>query len=136
MKIVDSNGNCVDRCYSTCNNCTVQGDENNHMCTECKEGKYGIEQCQNNCSENCLYNTCDIDTGYCPCKPGYFGRQCDKVCEGCLDTCDVDTGECTNHDCKKGFFNAKYCNNICNEGCQCDMFTGDCFFCENNKKCF
>ena len=116
-------------CELICEKCNDTG------CTICKDKtKYGI-QCNNNCPENCYFNSdkrkCDQDSGDCfSCISGKTGIKCDKDCNiGCnltLANCDMKNGNCL---CKEGYYGEK-CGNTCDENCKkCDSKNGTCYQC-------
>ena len=50
--IIDFKYNLIEQCYSTCKNCTGQGDKDDHQCTECIPGYYKAYN-SNNCIIGC-----------------------------------------------------------------------------------
>lgn len=46
------------------------------------------------------------------CYSGYFGKNCEKMCEGCISSmCDRTTGLCKNTTgCEPGYLYGGYCN--------------------------
>ena len=72
--------------------------------------------------------SCNKDDGTCsPCKPGFYGNNCELKCDGCLSgACDQDSGACT-QGCLLGFH-----GNKCEETCpqclygRCDHSSGEC----------
>ena len=118
-------------CPTNCNKC-----KNEKQCYSCKEGKYGIK-CEEDCSKNCNENHCDID-GNCQCKKEFYGEKCSLSCFGCADNgCNGETGICIDHYCSSGYFDPRMCNKTCGDKCKgegkCDLFTGECISCEENK---
>ena len=118
-------------CPTNCNKC-----ENKNKCNSCKEGKYGIK-CEEDCSKNCNENRCDIN-GNCQCKKEFYGEKCSLSCFGCADNgCNGITGICIDHYCSVGYFDPRMCNKTCGDKCggegKCDLFTGECISCDENK---
>ncbi|KAK3794687.1 hypothetical protein RRG08_056703 [Elysia crispata] len=75
---------------------------------ECPFTKWG-PRCNEDCSVDCLNQTCHHETGHCMgCRPGRLGELCQLECpiyrfgagctqsclDFCLDHCDAETGEC------------------------------------------
>ena len=95
---------------------------------KCHAGFFG-EVCEQNCSEYCKTQGCDINNGFCECKVGYAGNPCTK----CPPNCDLfgcnDNFHC--YTCKPGFY-GNFCNQTClhcqdytcnrdNGTCKCDV---------------
>ena len=118
-------------CPTNCNTC-LDADK----CTTCKDGKYGTDKCDRNCSSHCEGRTCEID-GKCNCDSKFYGETCDLECKGCsVNGCEDKTGICVDHFCLDSFYDPRMCNETCSEKCvdkKCDIFTGQCISCENNK---
>ena len=118
-------------CPTNCNTCLDA-----ERCTSCKDGKYGSNKCDRNCSSHCEGRTCEIN-GKCNCDSKFYGETCDLECKGCsANGCEDKTGICVDHFCLDSFYDARMCNKTCSENCldkKCDIFTGECISCENNK---
>ena len=118
-------------CPVNCNTCTGI-----NKCTSCKDGKYGKENCEKSCSSHCDGKSCELD-GSCNCENKYYGETCDSMCEGCSDNgCEDKTGKCLDHFCLDNYYDARMCNKKCSEKCEgkkCDIFTGECISCPNDK---
>ena len=132
---------CVDGYYKESSNCKICPTNCNtcldaERCTTCKDGKYGTNKCDRNCSRHCDGRTCEID-GKCNCDSKFYGETCDLECKGCsANGCEDKTGICVDHFCLDSFYDARMCNKTCSENCvdkKCDIFTGECISCENNK---
>ena len=124
------NGTKCQICPINCNTCGEGG-----KCITCKDGKYGEEKCDLNCSIHCEGNTCDIK-GRCNCESKYWGDFCDNICKGCSDNgCEDKEGICNDHYCLDNYYDPRKCDQECSEKCEgqkCDLFTGECISCPNN----
>ena len=121
---------CIE-CPVNCSTCNDAGD-----CVSCKSGRYGKDKCDKRCSINCEGEVCEID-GNCDCKSQYYGENCKYNCEGCSENgCEDRTGNCIDHYCLDSYYDPRQCNEICSENCEnkkCDIFTGECISCPDNK---
>ncbi|XP_052764670.1 multiple epidermal growth factor-like domains protein 11 [Mya arenaria] len=89
-------------------------------CT-CIQGFYG-NNCQIQCSPNCLGNSC-MDNGHCNCTPGHYLPTCKA---NCLSACQECTNDSSCSLCPSGKF-GKFCEQECRcNGNGCNMLTGDC----------
>ena len=121
-------------CKECPKNCTKCWNEN--LCYACIGGNYG-PKCNQKCSPNCNEDHCEIN-GNCHCKKDYYGKNCSSSCLGCAGNgCNEDTGICVDHYCSGEYFDPRMCNRTCGEKCggegKCDLFTGECINCEENK---
>ena len=125
------NGTKCQICPINCSTCGEGG-----KCITCKDGKYGIEKCDQNCSIHCEGNTCDIK-GRCSCESKYWGEFCNNNCKGCSDNgCEDKEGKCIDHYCLDNYYDPRKCDKECSSNCEgqkCDIFTGECISCPNNK---
>ena len=119
---------CPDNCDNAC--------EETIGCINCKKGFFDT-WCDKNCSFQCKGKKCKQKDGFCDgCEMGYYSQTCNETCRGCEEGCLFLTGECVRHECKKGYFNPIKCNKKCSDQCvdgACDLYTGDCIKCMNNK---
>ena len=117
-------------CPLNCTKC-----RNETYCEACYEGYFG-HNCQEVCSQNCQDHICDIN-GNCPCVKNFYGEKCSLNCDGCSSGgCYDENGICTEHYCSEKFYDPRMCNKSCGdcggEG-SCDLFTGECRSCEEQK---
>lgn len=98
------NENCIDGCNS-------QG-----ICNNCSSNRFG-DECENECDEMCMNDTCDRHTGWCDCGTFNFWSQNDGNCQlcsnGCNEPCKNLTGACK---CRPGYYDVT-CTKHCNKGC-------------------
>eukprot|EP00105_Crassostrea_gigas_P037704 XP_019921852.1 PREDICTED: cell death abnormality protein 1-like [Crassostrea gigas] len=127
---------------------TLQPSEPMSVCDKdlgCDVGFYG-ENCRK-CPDNCLNDTCEVQTGDCfCCKDGFSGRMCEEGCDvgfygenctkcpdNCLnDTCEVQTGDCF---CCKDGFSGKMCEEECPHGQYGKACSSQCGNCLNQMPC-
>ena len=126
---LDENNNCTE-CPKNCTICNSLDD-----CTHCIDGTYG-SACQKMCSIHCEGSTCAKD-GKCVCENKYYGPLCENNCIGCSDNgCQDKDGICKDHYCIDNYYDSRMCNETCSENCEnkkCDIFTGECISCADNK---
>ena len=139
------NGKCVEcidgyykdkenECKSCPSNCSTCGSEEN--CYSCNDGFYG-NKCDKKCSIHCEGKTCEIKDGKCNCDKNYFGKNCENNCKGCSSNgCEDKEGICNDHYCSDNYYDPRKCDKMCADECldhKCDMFTGECISCPENK---
>ena len=119
-----------EKCPELCDGCSMHG------CDNCIKGFYG-DFCDKNCPNKCLDTICEKESGECKyCVKGYYNKNCSESCSGCEEGCLMDNGECINHICKDNYFDNIFCKYHCSPTCYkgCDLYTGNCTECLNNKK--
>ena len=125
----DKNNDCKE-CPKNCITCNSVVE-----CTSCIDGNYG-SICQYICSSHCEGSTCEKD-GKCICLNRYFGPLCENNCKGCSEKgCNNKDGICNDHYCIDNYYDPRMCNETCSEKCEnkkCDIFTGECISCSDNK---
>ncbi|GAA56510.1 multiple epidermal growth factor-like domains protein 6, partial [Clonorchis sinensis] len=139
-----------DDCQLTCSHCENGGRCNRDLTgCDCPSGYQGIT-CHDMCAPNrwgfgcrelcdCMEGIpCDPNSGVCRCpvgrhgdkceiagcQPGYWGRDCDRICPDHCATnqCERDTGQCT---CAPGTYGAQ-CHLSCPEGTWGEMCQNSC----------
>jgi hypothetical protein len=127
-----SKNNKCEKCPPNCNTCT---DEN--KCTSCIENFYGENKCEKRCSSHCQGKSCEIKDGKCNCESKYFGEGCSSECNGCSENgCEDKEGICVDHYCLDNYYDPRKCDKECSKNClgeKCDIFTGECISCPENK---
>ena len=68
FKVISSNGNVIELCYSTCEECNGKGTASNQNCSKCKSGTF-LQPNSNNCDSTC---------------PNYYAKENNK-CVNCKD---------------------------------------------------
>ena len=125
----DEKNDCIE-CPKNCSTCHSLVD-----CITCIDGNYG-SACQETCSIHCEGSTCAKD-GKCICENKYYGPLCDNNCKGCSENgCNDKDGICNDHYCIDNYYDPRMCNETCSENCEnnkCDIFTGECISCSDNK---
>nr|XP_034315169.1 uncharacterized protein LOC117685067 isoform X2 [Crassostrea gigas] len=105
---------------------------NTGNCYNCIAGYYGL-QCDNECSFGCQ-KSCNMTSGLCLCKPGYYQSNCFLKCSSnCLDgECYQERGICSA--CNNGSY-GDFCDLKCFGDCndKCDKGTGICGSCAKEK---
>ncbi|MCQ2816506.1 MAG: hypothetical protein MJ252_04480 [archaeon] len=136
--------NCSLHCINTtCNKSTGKCDGGckeyfiGDKCDSCEFNRTGKE-CNNFCEFGCDLSdgiNCDMETGNCTCKVGYFKGNCSSKCpDGCdlkRFNCEEEKGIC--YECKKGLF-SDFCNETCiDKNCEeCTQRTGLCINCKKD----
>ncbi|XP_070184883.1 uncharacterized protein [Littorina saxatilis] len=121
-------------CSSPCDkNCDEGCNMTSGFCTRCKEGFWGLEFCQHNCSAHCAGPTCQRDDGNCEvCREGFYGPDCSSAChQNCEGGCNKISGHCTR--CKEGFWGLEFCQHNCSAHCAgptCQRDDGNCEECK------
>ena len=128
--------NCSDTCQDgLCNNSTGN-------CFSCATGFYGRiplskgDSCRFKCSDHCVTEHCDQDSGVCVCEPGWFGTRCDRNCPlKCSSCVGFENGKCPS--CEPGYY-GNLCDKHCPANCEkrrssttlpkCDQDSGHCEF--------
>ena len=101
----------------------------------CEPTTFG-ENCEFNCSSNCLNSLCQQDTGFCiNCKDeNTWGDLCTETCNNCEGGCNRKDGACSK-DCINKELYGPDCETPCNKGrdhCKKCNKDGNCFECDNN----
>ena len=101
----------------------------------CEPTTFG-ENCEFNCSSNCLNSLCQQDTGFCiNCKDeNTWGNLCTETCNNCEGGCNQKDGTCSK-DCINKELYGPDCETPCNKGrdhCKKCNKDGNCFECDNN----
>ncbi|XP_062579994.1 protein eyes shut homolog, partial [Saccostrea cucullata] len=131
------NASCQDTKDSYNCSCNVGFHGDGIHCTECSDTTFG-DQCSETCSCNVVGSIdCDDITGYCTCKDGWNGSNCEftSECKTGTNNCHKnascqDTKDSYNCSCNEGFYgdgiNCTECSDItfgdqCSETCSCNM---------------
>nr|XP_022315863.1 uncharacterized protein LOC111119719 [Crassostrea virginica] len=121
---------CNNVCSNLCKNSKCHSQSGD--CIDCNPGRYG-PSCQNNCSQGCR-DPCNMTSGSCTCKQGYFLANCSQVCsKHCTNSgCVKENGTCLT--CITGNYGPK-CDLTCLGDCDggCNKFTGECGTCTKTK---
>ncbi|WAR16495.1 TENX-like protein [Mya arenaria] len=97
-------------------------------CDECADGKYG-NLCNERCSDNCLNNRCDQDSGACTCENEYKfqnGTCVRSICPANCSTC-TSSDNCTS--CVDEYYHGDTCEHECSNcrsGTTCGKSDGYC----------
>eukprot|EP00105_Crassostrea_gigas_P017581 XP_011435412.1 PREDICTED: uncharacterized protein LOC105333895 isoform X1 [Crassostrea gigas] len=121
---------CNQICPSLCDKKTCK--PSTGECLSCVFGYHGVK-CDEECSSGCQ-DSCNMTSGVCVCKPGYYMRNCSLQCPAkCFNReCHQERGICMV--CNNGTF-GDLCNQKCLGDCngQCDKIEGICGSCVKHK---
>lgn len=115
---------CDITCPANCGNCKKNLLDHSVTCTECKTGFFWDTNRCRECQEGCT-GTCNSNSGYCSCKSGYYGNQCDKKCSNCISNMCKDDGACIG-ECVPGWGHV-LCDHQCPVNCEsCNRIDLNC----------
>ncbi|XP_052768222.1 multiple epidermal growth factor-like domains protein 6 [Mya arenaria] len=96
----------------------------NKVCDGENDCQFGVDESSRACTlkQQCESNWSLSEGCFNRCKPGYFGKYCEKICpEKCLNRiCNIQSGICTN--CAPSYYGKK-CDKTCTEEC----LNGTCY---------
>ena len=99
-------------CYKSCNTCESVGNENIHMCIDCKQNYFKIDETLNLNVSNCYDIT--PENFYLDTELNLY-RQCDTNCKACSGKASEDNTNCLECSDNKAY-----------------LFNGNCIICEDN----
>ena len=120
---------CPQNCFYEEGGLDRKCDQNTGNCYLCVNGKWG-KTCKKKCSNGCDLSilNCDMNTGKCICKKGYYGSKCDNECDPNCINCDNNTGIC--YQCIEGYYPVDKVCNPCPENCDGECPGGICLKCK------
>ena len=135
--LLDEESKRIDKCYITCKHCNIQGNSNNHLCTECAEAyPYNYnngQKCLDDCSKENLFLESSNNKCYSDCSHNNLNGKTSNYKNKCISKdeapknyiLDENNNFVSKCDPQKDYEFNNECYNNCPDGTELDLSVKD-----------